>query len=55
MRKEKRSSIPSDEAKYEGVRRMLLTADNHQTAIRAETRGLPPGVKRKPDWTFPSI
>ena len=55
MRKEKRSSIPSDEAKYEGVRRILRTADNHHAVARAEIRGLPPGVKRKPDWTFPSI
>ena len=34
---------------------MLLTADNHHVVIHAETRGLPPEAKRKPDWTFPSI
>ena len=38
-----------------GVRRILRTGDNHHVAICAETRGLPPEVKQKPDWTFPSI
>lgn len=38
-----------------GVRRILRTADNHQTVARAEIRGLPPEVTRKPDWTFLSI
>ena len=38
-----------------GVRRILRTADTHHVAIHAETRRLPPEVKRKPDWTFPSI
>lgn len=38
-----------------GVRRILRTADNHLATPILSTCGLPPEVKQKPDWTFPSI